>query len=196
MRQKHEIELHYLRVENATFREQLATHHPPPPTSSHSSSYQTPTHVETRHNDNHTQFSSHNTQKETPIHSRLRTLTLNNDAVRLHPFVNGFMDIPLPITWKSLNIEIYDGTSDLDEHLHAFTTQVNLYYNDDAVLCKVFPISLKWSTSTWYKCLPLRSIDSFIALANRFGAQYETDLPHHTTSMKLIDLYQSNEKSL
>lgn len=98
MRQKHEIELHYLRVENATFREQLATHHPPPPTSSHSSSYQTPTHVETRHNDNHTQFSSHNTQKETPIHSRLRTLTLNNDAVRLHPFVNGFMDIPLPIT--------------------------------------------------------------------------------------------------
>ena len=51
-------------------------------------------------------------------------------------------------------IERYDGTLDLDEHLDAFTMQVNLYSNDDAVMCKVFSTSLTEPTLTWYKRLP------------------------------------------
>lgn len=79
--------------------------------------------------------------------------------------------------------------SNLDEHFYAFTTQVNLCFNDDVVLCKVFPTSLKGPTLTWYKCLPLRSNDSFTKLALCFGAQYATSLPHHETYMALVNLH-------
>lgn len=98
------------------------------------------------------------------------------------------MDTPLPITWNSLNIERYDGTSDPNEHLGTFTTQVNLYSNDDVVMCKVFSTSLKGSMLTWYKPLPPWSIDSFSTLAQCFGVQYATNRPHHTTFVTLVNL--------
>lgn len=111
--------------------------------------------------------------------------------------MDGIMDIPLPITWKTLNIERYDDISNPDEYLDAFTTQANLYSNDDVVLCKVFPTSLKGPGLTWwYKRLPLRSTNSFITLAQHFGAQYVTSHPHHRTPVALVNLHQSNNESM
>ena len=106
------------------------------------------------------------------------------------------MNIPLPITWKSLNIKRYDDTSDPDEHLDTFTTQINLYSNEKIVLCKVFPTSLKGLALMWCKRLPPWSIDSFITLAQLFGAQYATSCPHHTTFVALVNLRQANDESL
>ncbi|RDX85709.1 hypothetical protein CR513_33070, partial [Mucuna pruriens] len=34
-----------------------------------------------------------------------------------------------------------------DEHINAYVTQVNLFTNDGAILCRVFPISLKGDNS-------------------------------------------------
>lgn len=59
-RQKHEANMLQLREENANPRARLAIHHPPPPpTPPDSSSFQKPTHVETRNQENHTQLSSY-----------------------------------------------------------------------------------------------------------------------------------------
>ncbi|KAG5006876.1 hypothetical protein JHK85_025418 [Glycine max] len=55
-----------------------------------------------------------------------------------------------------------------------FLTQANLYTNDDAILCRIFPTSLKGATLTWYGGLPPRSINSFDTLVKRFSAQYAT----------------------
>ena len=60
-----------------------------------------------------------------------------------HPFVDRIMEANIPLGWKSLNLEQYDGITDLDKHLDAFLTQVNLYTNGDVILCRVFPMSLK-----------------------------------------------------
>ena len=59
-----------------------------------------------------------------------------------------------------------------------FLTQANLYTNDDAILCLVFPTSLKGATLTWYGGLPPRSINSFDTLVKRFSAQYATSRSH------------------
>ena len=45
------------------------------------------------------------------------------------------MEVELPLGWKPLNLELYEGTTDPDKHLDAFLTQDNLYTNDDAILC-------------------------------------------------------------
>ncbi|KAG5126684.1 hypothetical protein JHK82_027519 [Glycine max] len=60
------------------------------------------------------------------------------------------MEADIPIGWKPLNLEWYDRTTDPDEHLDAFLTQANLYTNDNAILCCVFPMSLKGVALTWY----------------------------------------------
>lgn len=89
-RQKHEANMLQLREENANPRARLAIHHPPPPpTPPDSSSFQKPTHVETRNQENHTQLSSYSNQEETPSHSKLRSPNIHNDAIHLHPFVHG-----------------------------------------------------------------------------------------------------------
>lgn len=79
------------------------------------------------------------------------------------------MKVDLSLGWKPLNLECYDGTIDLDEHLDVFLTQANLYTNDNAILCRVFPMSLRRSILMWYEGLPPRSIDSFDTLVSHFS---------------------------
>ena len=79
------------------------------------------------------------------------------------------MEADIPLGWKPLNLERYDGITNPIEHLDAFLTQENLYTNDDAILCRVFPTSLKREALTWYSGFPPRSIDSFDTLVERFS---------------------------
>ncbi|XP_020238557.1 uncharacterized protein LOC109817649 [Cajanus cajan] len=106
------------------------------------------------------------------------------------------MEVPLPNTWKPLNIDRYDGTTDPDEHIDAYVTQINLYTNDDAIMCRVFPTSLKGAALSWYTQLPPRSVDNFDTLVCLFSAQYATSRPHHITSAALSNLRQQDDESL
>ena len=69
---------------------------------------------------------------------------------RRHPFTDFVIEAPLPDKWKRVNRDRYDGTTDPDEHMDAYTTHMILYTTDDAVLCRVFPTSLRcwWPSST------------------------------------------------
>nr|KYP60821.1 hypothetical protein KK1_023235 [Cajanus cajan] len=71
------------------------------------------------------------------------------------------METSLPFGWKPLHIDRYDGTTDSDEHIDLYTTQINIYTNEDAILCRVFLTSLKGTALNWYTQLPVESIDSF-----------------------------------
>ena len=76
--------------------------------------------------------------------------------------------VPLPDKWKGFNKDRYDGFTDPDEHIDAYTTHMSLYTLDDAVLCRVFPTSLKGSTLRWFTKLPPNSINSFATLVVKF----------------------------
>ncbi|XP_020203216.1 uncharacterized protein LOC109788800 [Cajanus cajan] len=106
------------------------------------------------------------------------------------------METPLPFGWKPLHIDCYDDTTDLDEHVDLYVTQVNLYTNDDVVLCRVFLTSLKGAALNWYTQLPAKSIDSFDTMVRRFTAQYATSRPHHVTSATLASLWQGDDEPL
>jgi len=45
------------------------------------------------------------------------------------------MDTKLPIYWMKLNIDRYDETSDPDEHIDVYVTQMDLYTSDDIIFC-------------------------------------------------------------
>nr|KYP48409.1 Retrovirus-related Pol polyprotein from transposon opus [Cajanus cajan] len=90
--------------------------------------------------------------------------------------------------WKSLPLDKYDGTTDPDEHVDVFLTQVTLSTNDDAALCRIFPTSLKGRALSWFTRLPANSIDSFSTLASQFTIQFATSRPHQLTSLALISI--------
>ncbi|XP_020208722.1 uncharacterized protein LOC109793677 [Cajanus cajan] len=106
------------------------------------------------------------------------------------------METPLPFGWKPLNIDRYDGSTNPDKHIDLYITQLNLYTNDDAILCRVFPASLKGSALAWYTQLPPGSINNFDTLVRRFMAQYATSRPHHITSIALANLRQGDDEPL
>ena len=114
--------------------------------------------------------------------SRIQTTTNQTEearAARRHPFVDGIMEVELPARWKGLTISQYDGTTDLEEHVDVFTTQAGLYTSNDAILCRVFPTSLKGPALNWFTRLPPNSVDCFDTLATRFGIQFATSKPDH-----------------
>jgi len=52
------------------------------------------------------------------------------------PEISGIVvGTPLPDNWKSLTMEKYDGSTDPDEHVAIYTTQISLYTWNDAILC-------------------------------------------------------------
>jgi len=87
-----------------------------------------------------------------------------------HPFIDCIMEADIPLGWKPLNLERYHGITNPIEHLDAFLTQENLYTNDDAIMCRAFPTSLKGVALTWYGGLPPRSINNFDTLVGHFSA--------------------------
>ncbi|XP_068466580.1 uncharacterized protein [Phaseolus vulgaris] len=115
---------------------------------------------------------------------------------RRHPFTNRVMDTPLPDKWKGFNRDRYNGTTDPDEHVDAYTTHMSLYTTDDAVFCRVFPTSLKGSALSWFTKLPANSIDCFETLIAKFDVQFATSRPHHLTSKALFGIRQEKGESL
>lgn len=50
------------------------------------------------------------------------------------PFVPSIMEEIFSSNWKNLTMEKYDGTTDLDDHVDVYITQVSLHTTDDAIL--------------------------------------------------------------
>jgi len=59
------------------------------------------------------------------------------------PFMDEIIDTPLPPMWTGLTIKLYDGSTDPDEHLNVFKTQMTLYMIDTMLWCKVSPFSFR-----------------------------------------------------
>lgn len=76
--------------------------------------------------------SIHTNHKNTQVESQSRHThpTIDNRPSRTHVdwrkkhhlFVDAIMQVELPLGWKSLTLERYDGTTDPDEHLDDFLT--------------------------------------------------------------------------
>ena len=75
-------------------------------------------------------------------------------------------------TWPPFNS--YDGKTDLVKHVSHYIHMMSLHTHNDALICKVFPSSLKPTTLRWFNRLRKGSIHSFIELIQEFGARFIT----------------------
>ena len=66
----------------------------------------------------------------------------------------------------------YDGKTDPVEHVSHYIQMMSLYSRDDALMCKVFPSSLKLIALRWFNGLRKGSIHSFTELIQEFVVQF------------------------
>ncbi|GKU88705.1 hypothetical protein SLEP1_g2934 [Rubroshorea leprosula] len=76
--------------------------------------------------------------------SHQQTLDLDNAPLNLsitaEPYQEGF---------KIPHLETYDGSGDPDEHLHTYQAIMRIQNANDAMMCKVFPATLKSTARRW-----------------------------------------------
>ncbi|XP_020208776.1 uncharacterized protein LOC109793721 [Cajanus cajan] len=192
-REKDAKELSALRAENEALKSQDSSWKPTQPTNAQ-------THGSYQSHDIHTSAIHASAAAPQKFQSALPTVGRPTDVATVgshrHPFTPSIMQLPLMDNWKSLPIDKYDGTSDPDEHLDVFLTQVTLSTTDDAALCRIFPTSLKGRALSWFTRLPPNSIDSFNTLSSQFTVQFATSRPHSLTSLSLVSLRQDKKETL
>ena len=87
------------------------------------------------------------------------------DAIRraLHraarsPFSGDIEWAPMPSRFTRPPFNSYDGKTDLVENVSHYIQIMSLHSNNDALMCKVFPSSLKPTTLRWFNWLRKGSI--------------------------------------
>ena len=85
------------------------------------------------------------------------------------------------IEWASMSSRFirpqfnsYDGRIDLVEHVSHYIHMMSLHTHNNALMCKVFPLSLGLTTLRWFNGLRKGSICSFAELIQKFGAWFVT----------------------
>jgi len=121
---------------------------------------------------------------------------VEDSADHQYPFTDDILATKLPPNWNNPTLDKYDGTSDPDEHIDSYVSQLTLFTTDGYIYCKVFPTSLRGVALSWFTHLPPGSIDSFATLKAKFIAQFATSKPHQMTSVVLVNIRQEKGESL
>ncbi|GKV30474.1 hypothetical protein SLEP1_g39278 [Rubroshorea leprosula] len=110
-----------------------------------------------------------------------------NLSITAEPYQEGF---------KIPHLETYDGSGDPDEHLHTYQAIMRIQNANDAMMCKVFPATLKSTARRWYHKLPRHSIDSYSQLAKLFSNKFASQREIKRTATELMQVHQKEGESL
>ncbi|GKV16373.1 hypothetical protein SLEP1_g27025 [Rubroshorea leprosula] len=110
-----------------------------------------------------------------------------NLSITAEPYQEGF---------KIPHLETYDGSGDPDEHLHTYQAIMRIQNANDAMMCKVFPATLKTTARRWYHKLPRHSIDSYSQLAKLFSNKFASQREIKRTATELMQVHQKEGESL
>ena len=91
---------------------------------------------------------------------------------------------------------MYDGSSDLYDHMLHFNQAMILNAGDDRLLCKVFSASLKGPSLAWFHKFPRRSINSFSELWAAFVSQYLCLVRHKGNISSLQTIFKREDESI
>ncbi|XP_015944279.1 uncharacterized protein LOC107469410 [Arachis duranensis] len=101
------------------------------------------------------------------------------------PFSEDIMRAKVPRNFKSLDMNLYDGTTDPKHHLSNFKSWMYLADASDATRCKAFPTTLSKAAMKWFDSLPPRLVTSFEDLSRKFLMRFsiQKDKVKHAPSL-------------
>ena len=77
------------------------------------------------------------------------------------PFIHSIMATLIPSKFKVLPLDQYDETGDPVAHVSMLCKKMMLQNVNDAIMCRVFPITLTNTAQRWFYILPKNSIATF-----------------------------------
>ena len=90
------------------------------------------------------------------------------------PFSHDIERAPMSNRFTRPPFNSYDGKMDPVEHISHYIQMKSLHTHNDALMCKVFPLSLGPTTLRWFNGLRKGSIHSFAELIQEFGVWFMT----------------------
>ena len=106
---------------------------------------------------------------------------LGNDAmskalnqISKSPFTCKIEGARLPRRFNQPMFTIYNGRTNLVEHVSHFNQRMAVHSKNKTLMCKVFPSSLRLVAMRWFNSLEVGSIDSFKELTQAFGSRFIT----------------------
>ncbi|GKV12353.1 hypothetical protein SLEP1_g23508 [Rubroshorea leprosula] len=113
-----------------------------------------------------------------------------------HPLNTNITLETYPVGFKIPQLETYDGTKDPDDHLHALYSCMQAQNASDALMCKIFPSTLRGNARTWYYSLPPRLISSYTDMASAFATKFSSRRLIRKTTSELMRVKQRDGESL
>ncbi|CAL8133602.1 unnamed protein product [Prunus armeniaca] len=96
----------------------------------------------------------------------------------------------------SKSITPFKGDSDPESHLRHFKSAMILYKADDALMCKVFVMTLRGAAQDWFYILPSVSIGNFKEYALIFAKEYTSYKTVRTHADHPFNLRKKPDESL
>ena len=112
------------------------------------------------------------------------------------PFTGEVLHFPLPAKFKMPQVETFNGTKDLVDHLNTYKNQMELHEYQDPIRCRAFSITLKGPALAWFNRLPPLSISSFRELSIAFVSHFIGALTYRKLSYHLLTIKQGLRENL
>ncbi|XP_075636473.1 uncharacterized protein LOC142608661 [Castanea sativa] len=90
------------------------------------------------------------------------------------PFSRDIESAPMPSQFARPPFNSYTGKTDPVEHVSHYIQMMSLQSHNDALMCKVFPSSLRLTALRWFNGLKKGSVHSFLKLIQEFGVWFMT----------------------
>lgn len=87
----------------------------------------------------------------------------------LLPFFSAIMETHIPGQLAPLTFNMYDESSDPDDHLKMFINRMAFHTINDVIWCKVFSLSLQGEALKWFNSLPQNFVENFNNIYTLFG---------------------------
>ena len=94
------------------------------------------------------------------------------------------------------SLDSYDGMRDLFDHIATFRTTMHLQGDPDEIMCRAFPITLKWPVRVWFSKIPPNIVSSFEKLSKLFVNNFIRVQRHKRSSSSLLTIDQGENESL
>ena len=83
------------------------------------------------------------------------------DQFSKSPFTRHIKGATLPRRFQQPTFAIYNGNTDLVEHMSQFNQRMAVHSKNEALMCKVFPSNLGLAAMRWFNGLKENFVDSY-----------------------------------
>ena len=97
------------------------------------------------------------------------------DQLSKPPFTRHIEGATLPRQFQQPTFTIYNGNTNPVEHVSQCNQRMVVHAKNEALMCKVFPSSLRPVAMRWFNGLKTNSVDSYRQLTQAFGSHFITN---------------------